>query len=146
MSSAPTVAPSFTETLRAAKVASVRLAALTTAQKDAALHAVAAALVAEGPRIVAANELDLARAADDGVAESLRDRLRLDAVSPFSVPPGHHLSFVDAAAPPLCSDSASTQPASTPPPPPWALPDVQVAPGVPFFHIILLSNSIFVYL
>ena len=80
MSSAPTVAPSFTETLRAAKAASVRLAALTTAQKDAALHAVAAALVAEGPRIVAANELDLARAADDGVAESLRDRLRLDAV------------------------------------------------------------------
>jgi len=75
-----TVAPSFTETLRAAKAASVRLAALTAAEKDAALHAVAAALVAEGPRIVAANELDLARALEDGVGEALRDRLRLDEV------------------------------------------------------------------
>jgi glutamate-5-semialdehyde dehydrogenase len=74
------VAPSFTETLRAAKAASVRLATLTAAEKDAALHAVAAALVAEGPRIVAANELDLARALDEGVGEALRDRLRLDAV------------------------------------------------------------------
>ncbi|WP_314103471.1 glutamate-5-semialdehyde dehydrogenase [uncultured Frigoribacterium sp.] len=73
------VAPSFTETLRAAKAASVRLATLTAAEKDAALHAVAAALVAEGPRIVAANELDLARALDEGVGEALRDRLRLDA-------------------------------------------------------------------
>jgi glutamate-5-semialdehyde dehydrogenase len=78
MSSA--VAPSFTETLRAAKAASVRLATLTAAEKDAALHAVAAALVAEGPRIVAANELDLARALDEGVGEALRDRLRLDEV------------------------------------------------------------------
>jgi glutamate-5-semialdehyde dehydrogenase len=80
MPSASTVDPSFTETLRAAKAASVRLATLTSAQKDAALHAVAAALVAEGPRVVAANELDLARALDDGVAEGLRDRLRLDDV------------------------------------------------------------------
>jgi len=78
MPSASTVDPSFTETLRAAKAASVRLATLTSAQKDAALHAVAAALVAEGPRVVAANEVDLARALDDGVAEGLRDRLRLD--------------------------------------------------------------------
>ncbi|WP_209561194.1 glutamate-5-semialdehyde dehydrogenase [Frigoribacterium sp. PvP032] len=75
-----TVAPSFTETLRAAKAASVRLATLTAAEKDAALHAVAAALVAEGPRIVAANELDLARALEEGVGEALRDRLRLDEV------------------------------------------------------------------
>ena len=73
------VAPSFTETLRAAKAASVRLATLTAAEKDAALHAVAAARGAEGPRIVAANELDLARALDEGVGEALRDRLRLDA-------------------------------------------------------------------
>ncbi|TDT64655.1 glutamate-5-semialdehyde dehydrogenase [Frigoribacterium sp. PhB116] len=73
------VAPSFTETLRAAKAASVRLATLTAAEKDAALHAVAGALVAEGPRIVAANELDLARALDEGVGDALRDRLRLDA-------------------------------------------------------------------
>jgi glutamate-5-semialdehyde dehydrogenase len=80
MPSASTVDPSFTETLRAAKAASVRLATLTSAQKDAALHAVAAALVAEGPRVVAANELDLARALEDGVAEGLRDRLRLDDV------------------------------------------------------------------
>jgi glutamate-5-semialdehyde dehydrogenase len=75
-----TVAPSFTETLRAAKAASARLATLTSAEKDAALHAVAAALVAEGPRIVAANELDLAHALEEGVGEALRDRLRLDAV------------------------------------------------------------------
>jgi len=74
------VAPSFTETLRAAKAASVRLATLTAAEKDAALHAVAAALVDQGPRIVAANELDLARALEEGVGEALRDRLRLDAV------------------------------------------------------------------
>ncbi|TWX37310.1 glutamate-5-semialdehyde dehydrogenase [Frigoribacterium sp. ACAM 257] len=74
-----TVAPSFTETLRSAKAASVRLATLTAAEKDAALHAIAAALVAEGPRIVAANELDLARARDEGASDALRDRLRLDA-------------------------------------------------------------------
>ncbi|MGN6414103.1 glutamate-5-semialdehyde dehydrogenase [Flexivirga sp.] len=62
----------------AARVAAQRLAVLTRADKDAALHALADALLAATDRIVAANEADLARGRESGMAEGLQDRLRLD--------------------------------------------------------------------
>lgn len=63
----------------AAGVASRRLAQLTRAEKDAALRTLADALVAATDEIAAANELDLARGRENGMTESLQDRLRLDA-------------------------------------------------------------------
>ena len=58
-----------------AKAAAADLALASRATKDAALHAMAASLVARTPEILAANEADLARGA--GLSEALRDRLRL---------------------------------------------------------------------
>ena len=66
------------ETLEAAQTASRALATLTSAQKDAALEAVAAALEAEAPSIIAANARDLEAGAESGLAAGLLDRLRLD--------------------------------------------------------------------
>ena len=63
---------------RAAKTASRTLATATRATKDAALHAMADALVASAGRIVAANGADLVRGRDNGMKESLLDRLALD--------------------------------------------------------------------
>jgi glutamate-5-semialdehyde dehydrogenase len=63
---------------RAAKRASRSLATATRATKDAALHGLADALVAETDRIVAANAADLARGEAAGMKPSLLDRLRLD--------------------------------------------------------------------
>jgi glutamate-5-semialdehyde dehydrogenase len=63
----------------AARTASRRLALVSRAEKDAALHHLADALVAATDEIVAANESDLARGREEGMAESLQDRLRLDA-------------------------------------------------------------------
>jgi glutamate-5-semialdehyde dehydrogenase len=63
---------------RAAKVASRRLALLTRADKDAALHAMADALEASVVDIVAANARDLARGRERGMPEGLLDRLLLD--------------------------------------------------------------------
>lgn len=60
-----------------AKVASRRLATANRATKDAALHALADALVAAGPRIVEANAVDLARGRADGMSQGLLDRLAL---------------------------------------------------------------------
>ena len=62
----------------AARAASRRLALLSRAEKDAALHVLADALDAATEEVVAANALDLARGGEQGMAESLRDRLRLD--------------------------------------------------------------------
>jgi glutamate-5-semialdehyde dehydrogenase len=62
---------------RAARVASKRLATLTTDQKNAALHTAADALLAAKPRILAANAEDVARARAAGTEESLVDRLAL---------------------------------------------------------------------
>ena len=61
-----------------AKAAARRLALYNRADKDAALHAVADALEAQVPEIVAANADDLARGADRGMPEGLLDRLMLD--------------------------------------------------------------------
>jgi len=63
----------------AAKTASRTLATATRATKDAALHAMADALVANAARIVEANVADLARGRENGMKESLLDRLALDA-------------------------------------------------------------------
>ncbi len=66
------------ETLgRNAKQAAVVLRTLSTAQKNAALHAVADRLIADTDAILAANAEDLTRARENGMRESLIDRLSL---------------------------------------------------------------------
>lgn len=59
------------------QAAAKRLALLTRAQKDAALLALAEAVVDATPEIVAANDSDLQRGAEGGMSLSLQDRLRL---------------------------------------------------------------------
>jgi glutamate-5-semialdehyde dehydrogenase len=66
------------ETAARAREAATVLATLSRADKDRALLAMADALVAETTSILAANEQDVGRARDAGIAESLVDRLRLD--------------------------------------------------------------------
>ena len=66
---------SVTETCRAARRAARGLAALPTAQKDAALLALADALEARVDEVLAANARDLEAGA--GLSDALRDRLRL---------------------------------------------------------------------
>jgi glutamate-5-semialdehyde dehydrogenase len=60
-----------------AREASHGLALATRAQKDAALHAMAAALLAAEEPILAANAEDVARARENGTPENIVDRLRL---------------------------------------------------------------------
>lgn len=67
------------EIARAAKVAARRLATATRSTKDAALHAMADALLSHQAQIVAANAVDCERESAAGMAPSLVDRLRLDA-------------------------------------------------------------------
>jgi glutamate-5-semialdehyde dehydrogenase len=62
----------------AAKHAARRLAALDTAVKDAALLAIADALLARTPEIIAANELDMAAGREGEIGAALLDRLALD--------------------------------------------------------------------
>jgi glutamate-5-semialdehyde dehydrogenase len=64
---------------RAARAASTRLALTPRAQKDAALHAAAAAIRADAQAIAAANARDMAAAEARGLSGALLDRLRLDA-------------------------------------------------------------------
>src|SRR5689334_17923976 len=61
-----------------AKRASRALAQLDTASKDAALLAIADALMARVPEILEANALDLDAGRDAGLSSALMDRLRLD--------------------------------------------------------------------
>ena len=65
------------EACRRAKVASRALATATRSVKDAALLAMADALVAEAPRIVAANAEDLDRGRANDMSPGLLDRLAL---------------------------------------------------------------------
>ncbi len=60
-----------------AKSAATALSLLGQEQKNEGLQAVANALVANMERILKANEVDVARAVENGVKESLVDRLRL---------------------------------------------------------------------
>jgi glutamate-5-semialdehyde dehydrogenase len=62
----------------AARQASRRLGLLSRADKDAALRAMASALDAASAEIITANDLDIARGREEGLAEGLLDRLRLD--------------------------------------------------------------------
>ncbi|MFZ2174454.1 MAG: glutamate-5-semialdehyde dehydrogenase [Rhodococcus sp. (in: high G+C Gram-positive bacteria)] len=62
---------------RRARIASRILAQLTTAQKDAALHAAADAVLVATDAVLAANEADIESARAAGTEESLLDRLRL---------------------------------------------------------------------
>ncbi len=71
------VAAQVREVAQRAKVASRALATATRATKDAALHALADALVAATAEIVAANALDLDRGRADGISPGLLDRLAL---------------------------------------------------------------------
>ncbi len=72
-------APSVTERCVRAKRAARRLAALDRAAKDRALLALADALVARTPEVLAANARDVRRGRDAGLDGALLDRLRLDA-------------------------------------------------------------------
>ena len=65
------------EACRRAKVAARALATLTRADKDAALHAMATALVDSAERIVAANAVDLERGRAHDMSPGLLDRLAL---------------------------------------------------------------------
>jgi glutamate-5-semialdehyde dehydrogenase len=65
---------------RAAQAAAAPLAALDTRVKDAALHAIADALVARTPEILAANERDLEAGRANEIGSALLDRLALDRV------------------------------------------------------------------
>jgi len=62
---------------RRARVASKTLALLTTAGKDAALHAAADAVLAAAPAVLQANAEDLAAGVSAGMTDGLLDRLRL---------------------------------------------------------------------
>jgi glutamate-5-semialdehyde dehydrogenase len=75
-----TVAPavSVPDLCRAARRAARELAALDTAVKDAALHAIADALIERTPEILAANELDMQAGREADIGDALLDRLRLD--------------------------------------------------------------------
>src|SRR4051812_6698556 len=66
------------ELCRDAKRASRALATLDTTTKDAALHAIAAALQARTPEIVEANARDLEAGREAGLSAALLDRLTLD--------------------------------------------------------------------
>ncbi|PKK14991.1 glutamate-5-semialdehyde dehydrogenase [Thermomonospora sp. CIF 1] len=61
-----------------AREASATLAPLPRAAKDAALHAIADALLAHVPEIVKANGADVAAARENGISEYMIDRLSLD--------------------------------------------------------------------
>jgi glutamate-5-semialdehyde dehydrogenase len=64
--------------LTAAKSASIVLGTVTTAQKDAALAAIAAGIRRSARDILEANELDLANGRDNGLSAGLVDRLTLN--------------------------------------------------------------------
>ncbi|MBH0109080.1 glutamate-5-semialdehyde dehydrogenase [Salinibacterium sp. NG22] len=68
---------SIDDKLHAARAASRTLATVTTVQKNAALEAIAAGVVAHADRIVEANARDLERGRSNGMTVGLQDRLRL---------------------------------------------------------------------
>jgi glutamate-5-semialdehyde dehydrogenase len=72
-------ATSVAETCAAAKRASRTLAGLPSGVKDAALEAIAAALVERTPEILEANARDLDAGREAGLTDALMDRLALDA-------------------------------------------------------------------
>jgi glutamate-5-semialdehyde dehydrogenase len=77
MASTAVEVPSVTDVCRTARAAGRRLAALDTATKDAALGAIADAIAARAPEILAANAKDLEAGAEAGLPTALMDRLKL---------------------------------------------------------------------
>ena len=75
----PKTVRGVTRIARNAKTASSLLATTSTADKNAALHAIAEALRTHTDRIVKANDADIAAGTENGMSEALLDRLRLDA-------------------------------------------------------------------
>jgi len=67
------------EVARRGRVAAAHLRQLTRNEKDAALHAIADALVARTPEIVTANAVDIDRARSNGTSDAIIDRLTLTA-------------------------------------------------------------------
>jgi len=76
--SAPDAAGSFTALLAAGRAASLALASAPTQVKNDALHGIAVALRENVPQVLAANALDLAAGAENGLSAALLDRLSLD--------------------------------------------------------------------
>jgi glutamate-5-semialdehyde dehydrogenase len=75
---ASTLAASVADLCAQAKRASRTLATLDSATKDAALHAIAAALTDRAAEIVQANERDMQAGRENRIGEALLDRLMLD--------------------------------------------------------------------
>ncbi|MBF2097573.1 MAG: glutamate-5-semialdehyde dehydrogenase [Gloeomargaritaceae cyanobacterium C42_A2020_066] len=73
------VSPELLESAQASRRASVLLGRLSTADKNQALEAVASALKAAAPAILAANETDCRRAQSDQISGPLLQRLKLGA-------------------------------------------------------------------
>jgi glutamate-5-semialdehyde dehydrogenase len=73
-----TATTTVAETCRAAKRAARLLAQIDTAVKDAALEAIATALLERVDEILTANERDMHAGRDAGIGDALLDRLRLD--------------------------------------------------------------------
>ncbi len=71
-------ARSLTEKLTAAREAARVLATSTAATRNAALEAIANAIMRNQKPIIEANALDLANGRENGMSEGLQDRLRLD--------------------------------------------------------------------
>lgn len=67
----------ITELCASAKAAAPSIAAASTAKKNSALAAIADTLLVDRAAILAANERDLAAAADNGLTATMLDRLRL---------------------------------------------------------------------
>ncbi|UZD63690.1 glutamate-5-semialdehyde dehydrogenase [Brevibacterium sp. JSBI002] len=74
----PKTVRGVTRIVRNAKSASSLLATTSTAEKNAALGAIAEALRGNTDRIVKANDADIAAGTENGMSEALLDRLRLD--------------------------------------------------------------------
>ncbi|MCU1406540.1 MAG: glutamate-5-semialdehyde dehydrogenase [Glaciihabitans sp.] len=64
--------------LESARAAARVLATATAGQKNAALTAIAGAILASAGRILPANEADITRAREGGLSAGIQDRLRLD--------------------------------------------------------------------
>jgi len=71
------MAESVIDAARRAREAAVTLATTSSAAKDATLHAMADALLAQTPRILAGNADDVARGREVGLSDTLLDRLAL---------------------------------------------------------------------
>jgi glutamate-5-semialdehyde dehydrogenase len=82
---------------RRARQAAAELAPLPRGTKDAALHAIADALLARSPEIVEANAADVARAQEAGMSEYMIDRLSLspDRVAAIAAAVRHVASLPD---------------------------------------------------